>query len=816
MKDRVEILAPAGSMECLKAAIAAGADAVYTGGALFGARAYAHNLTEEELLEAIDYVHLHGRRLYLTVNTLIKDREMEKQMYDYLLPYYRQGLDAVIVQDIGLFRFIRKHLPIHASTQMTLTGVDGAKFLEKEGAQRIVTSRELSMAEVKKIADETELEIESFVHGALCYCYSGQCLFSSFIGGRSGNRGQCAQPCRLPYQIDGKKPADLMSLKDLCTIGILPEMIESGIYSFKIEGRMKKPEYVAAVAFQYRKYADLYLKYYEECPAEEDPAAYAMKKYRVREEDRQMLLDGGFHTGYYHTQNGREMISLNRPNHAGVPAVKVLAKKGRNVTAKALTDLYPQDIIELPMRKGREKADNYTCKDAVRKGMNVQIPVFADTPFKMDEIWMRTRNSTLIDTLREEFVNGKIKERICGTFRLYPQEKATLTVKCRDAEITVAGEKAQEALNILGVNISPKTVMAELSVGQQQMVEICKALMADAKVIIMDEPTAALTQSETAALFKVIESLRKKGVSMVYISHRMEEIFELCDRITVLRDGSYIGVKNIPETNMNEIVKMMIGREIGERYPSRNVKIGKEVLKVKELTRKGTFHDVNFSVRAGEVLGVSGLMGAGRTEIMQAIFGNLSYESGTIEIDGKEVKISNPRQAMEHGIGFITEDRKTEGLMLDKSIRENISLCNLRRISKSSVISREAEKNMVAEAIKDLHIKCFGSYHECNNLSGGNQQKVVLAKWILTNPKILILDEPTRGVDIGAKKEIYSIINKLAAQGVAIIMVSSELPEVLGMSDNIMVVREGEVRGIISYEEANQERVMTLATGGTI
>ena len=455
MKDRVEILAPAGSMECLKAAIAAGADAVYTGGALFGARAYAHNLTEEELLEAIDYVHLHGRRLYLTVNTLIKDREMEKQMYDYLLPYYRQGLDAVIVQDIGLFRFIRKHfpdLPIHASTQMTLTGVDGAKFLEKEGAQRIVTSRELSMAEVKKIADETELEIESFVHGALCYCYSGQCLFSSFIGGRSGNRGQCAQPCRLLYRTpEAKRPQYLLSLKDICTLELIPEMIESGIYSFKIEGRMKKPEYAAAVAFQYRKYADLYLKYYEECPAEEDPAAYAMKKYRVREEDRQMLLDlynrGGFHTGYYHTQNGREMISLNRPNHAGVPAVKVLAKKGRNVTAKALTDLYPQDIIELPMRKGREKADNYTCKDAVKKGMNVQIPVFADTPFKRDEIWMRTRNSTLIDTLHEEFVNGKIKERICGTFRLYPQEKATLTVKCRDAEITVAGEKAQEALS---------------------------------------------------------------------------------------------------------------------------------------------------------------------------------------------------------------------------------------------------------------------------------------------------------------------------------------------------------------------------------
>lgn len=334
-------------------------------------------------------------------------------------------------------------------------------------------------------------------------------------------------------------------------------------------------------------------------------------------------------------------------------------------------------------------------------------------------------------------------------------------------------KKAREALNTLGVDISPKTVMSELSVGQQQMVEICKALMADAKVIIMDEPTAALTQSETVALFKVIESLRKKGVSMVYISHRMEEIFELCDRITVLRDGSYIGVKNIPETNMNEIVKMMIGREIGERYPSRDVKIGKEVLKVKGLTRKGTFHDVSFSVRAGEVLGVSGLMGAGRTEIMQAIFGNLSYESGSIEIDGKEVKISNPRQAMEQGIGFITEDRKTEGLMLDKSIRENISLCNLGRISKSSVISKEAEKNMVAEAIKDLHIKCFGPYHECNNLSGGNQQKVVLAKWILTNPKILILDEPTTGMDMVSVKTLAEVLRKRnEEQGLTILMVT--------------------------------------------
>lgn len=378
-------------------------------------------------------------------------------------------------------------------------------------------------------------------------------------------------------------------------------------------------------------------------------------------------------------------------------------------------------------------------------------------------------------------------------------------------------KKAQEILDKMGVNISVGATMSELSVGQQQMIEICKALMVDAKVIIMDEPTAALTQSETEALFEVIQSLRQKGVSMVYISHRMEEIFELCDRITVLRDGSYIGTEEIKDVDMNDIVKMMIGREIGERFPARNVKLGKEVLKVDKLTKNGVFHDVSFSVRAGEVLGVSGLMGAGRTEIMQSIFGNMSIDSGKIYIEGKEVQIKNPSQAIKAGIGFITEDRKTEGLMLEKSIEENVSLANLGKVSRNNtVLSSASEDSLVKKAIEEFHIKCFGPNHECNNLSGGNQQKVVLAKWIYTDPKILILDEPTRGVDIGAKKEIYSVINELAGKGVAVIMVSSELPEVLGMSDRIMVVREGEVRGIVNQDEANQENVMTLATGGTI
>ncbi|MBQ7004591.1 MAG: sugar ABC transporter ATP-binding protein [Oscillospiraceae bacterium] len=378
-------------------------------------------------------------------------------------------------------------------------------------------------------------------------------------------------------------------------------------------------------------------------------------------------------------------------------------------------------------------------------------------------------------------------------------------------------KKAQEVMDKMGVNIPINAVMSDLSVGQQQMVEICKALMVDAKVLIMDEPTAALTQSETEGLFKLIKSLREKGVSIVYISHRMEEIFELCDRITILRDGTYVGTEYIKDINMDDIVRMMIGREIGERYPKREgVTIGDEVLYVENLSKGKTFQNVNFRVHAGEVLGVSGLMGAGRTEIMHAIFGNLPYDSGRILINGEAVNIKCARDAINAGIGFITEDRKTEGLLLEKSIAENIELANLGKVSDKSVLSKKKGAELVKKGIDEFHIKCFGPQHECANLSGGNQQKVVIAKWVYTDPKVLILDEPTRGVDIGAKKEIYSVINDLAAKGVAIIMVSSELPEVLGMSDRIMVVHEGKVTGIIDAAEADQEKVMTLATGGTL
>lgn len=376
-------------------------------------------------------------------------------------------------------------------------------------------------------------------------------------------------------------------------------------------------------------------------------------------------------------------------------------------------------------------------------------------------------------------------------------------------------EEANLALNALGVNISPKEVMSNLSVGKQQMIEICKALMANAKIIIMDEPTAALTKKETDLLFEVINSLRKKGVSIVYISHRMEEIFEICDKISILRDGSYVGTREIKNTDITEIVKMMIGRDIGERFPTRDTVIKDEVLRVCNLNKKDLFNNISFSVKSGEILGVSGLMGAGRTEVMNCIFGSLKLDSGDIFINDIKTTIKSPLDAIKNGIGFITEDRKVEGLMLEESIRKNIAISNLDRV-KGLFINKLDEKNLVQTAIKDLNIKCFGSEHKCTNLSGGNQQKVVFAKWIYKDIKILILDEPTRGVDIGAKKEIYNIINKLTKKGVAIIMVSSELPEVIGVSDRVMVMREGSIRGILNKENCNEENIMILATGGNL
>jgi ribose transport system ATP-binding protein len=376
-------------------------------------------------------------------------------------------------------------------------------------------------------------------------------------------------------------------------------------------------------------------------------------------------------------------------------------------------------------------------------------------------------------------------------------------------------KEAKRWLEQLAINLDPATLVGELSVGQQQMIEIAKALSMQADILVLDEPTAALTNREIDALFEVIASLKRKGVGMIYISHRMEEIFQISDRITVLRDGKYVGTVETAETSLDELVKMMVGREITDRFPKVEVKPGEERLRVENLTVRGKLSGISFSVRSGEIVGVAGLMGAGRTEMAKALFGAEKMDGGEIFVDGKPVRISQPIDAIRAGIALVTEDRKEEGLVLPLSVRENIALPNLAKLSSLGVMKRRAEQALSDETIQRLVIKTAGGEQAAGSLSGGNQQKVVIGKWLATKPKILILDEPTRGVDIGAKKEIYDIMNRLAQQGVAILMISSELPEVLGMSDRVLVMHEGRITGAFSRAEATQELIMHAATGGT-
>jgi len=379
-------------------------------------------------------------------------------------------------------------------------------------------------------------------------------------------------------------------------------------------------------------------------------------------------------------------------------------------------------------------------------------------------------------------------------------------------DVKEMNHRASGIFKHLGVSVPLNVLARDLSVGSQQMVEIAKALMTDARVLIMDEPTAALTDRETTKLFEVIEELRKKGVAIVYISHRMEEIFKISDKITVMRDGKTIDTKRTAETNLDEVVRKLVGREIEDYYPKRDLEISeKAILEVKNLNRKDVFKDVSFALKEGEVLGFFGLMGSGRTEIVRAIYGIDKMDAGKIYINQKEVKIT-PQEAHKHRIGIVTENRKTEGLHLDFSIQDNIALPNINNLSKG-LVDKKQESQYVEKLIKMLTVKTDNSENPASSLSGGNQQKVVLAKWIGLKPKILIMDEPTRGVDVGAKQEIYKLINELVREGISIILISSELPEVMGVSDRIVVMHEGEISGIVS-KNATSEEIMTLATGG--
>ena len=354
----------------------------------------------------------------------------------------------------------------------------------------------------------------------------------------------------------------------------------------------------------------------------------------------------------------------------------------------------------------------------------------------------------------------------------------------------------------------------ECSVGQQQMTEIVRNLLLDAKVVIMDEPTAALTERETEKLFEVMRSLKKRGVAMVYISHRMEEVTQNCDTITVMRDGVSVATKPVKEYSMEQIVRDMVGRSITEFYPDRRNKPGEVLLEVKHFEQPGVFHDINFNLRKGEILGFAGLMGSGRTEIMRAVFGVDPHAGGELVFKGEPLKITKPEDAINAGMGFVTENRKTEGLILDFSILRNIALPSVDSFAKSGVINFNILNGFADKMAKKLGVKTSSLDLEAGALSGGNQQKVVIAKWVGMHPGVIIMDEPTRGIDVGAKRDIYELMNELTASGVSIIMVSSELPEVLGMSDRIVVVHEGRIAGELLHDEADQEKIMTLATGG--
>ncbi len=375
-------------------------------------------------------------------------------------------------------------------------------------------------------------------------------------------------------------------------------------------------------------------------------------------------------------------------------------------------------------------------------------------------------------------------------------------------------KQAEKVFNELGIDMSFDRTMRTLSVGQQQLVEIAKTLLNDAEVIIMDEPTAALTDREIKLLFKIIRQLQKKGVALVYISHRMEEIFEISDRVTVMRDGVSISTKATKDTNYDEIVRQMVGRDLEDYYPEMTNDKGDVVLEVKNLTHLPHYENISFKLHSGEILGFSGLMGAGRTEIMRGIFGIDPYEEGEILLDGEKLNVKTPHDAVKKGIGFLTENRKEEGLILDFPVKDNISITAFEEFSSNGWIDTKEEKEFVDLLVKRLTVKTASIDLPVSALSGGNQQKVVLAKWIGAGSRVLILDEPTRGVDVGAKREIYNLMKELAERGVAIIMVSSDLPEVIGVSNRVLVVHEGSISGELQRDDLSEERIMTLATGG--
>lgn len=375
-------------------------------------------------------------------------------------------------------------------------------------------------------------------------------------------------------------------------------------------------------------------------------------------------------------------------------------------------------------------------------------------------------------------------------------------------------ERAAELLGRAGASIDPERLVSTLSMPEQQVVEIAKAIGANARILIMDEPTASLTEREVESLFRVIGELRAQGVGIIYISHRLEEIVKIADRITVLRDGETIATRDARSVDRSELIQLMVGREVNVVFPKRDVAQGGVMLALRGVSsRRAGVSNVSLEVRKGEILGLAGLVGSGRTQLAETIFGLTPADSGEIVISGQCVSVASPRDAIRYGIGYVPEDRRKHGVILEMPIAANTSLADLRAVSHSGLIGAADEENLAARFIEQLRIKTPSAHAKAGTLSGGNQQKVALSRWLATDPKILILDEPTQGVDVGSKSEIHSLMVGLAERGLAIIMISSELPEILGMSDRIAVMRNGTIVGILSRAEATQEKVLSLAFG---
>ncbi|MBL8145451.1 MAG: sugar ABC transporter ATP-binding protein [Anaerolineae bacterium] len=362
-----------------------------------------------------------------------------------------------------------------------------------------------------------------------------------------------------------------------------------------------------------------------------------------------------------------------------------------------------------------------------------------------------------------------------------------------------------DSLNIHDMDVGRK--VGTMSVGNRQRVEIAKALSLDARILIMDEPTAALTESDVERLFSIVRLLRERGVGIVYISHRLQEVFDLTDRVTVLRDGQYVGTKDVRDVTESDLITMMVGRTIDELFPKLKADIGETVLEVRDLQRQPSTLGVSFQLRRGEILGLAGLVGSGRSELAQVIFGFTPADSGEIKVRGKTVAIRHPGDAMNLGIAYVPEDRGQQGLVRPMRVRENVSMAVLKELSRATFIQRRSERNLALKTVEQLRVRTAGIEQIVGRLSGGNQQKVVIGKWLAAKPAILIMDEPTRGIDVGAKSEIHRLMSELAQQGMAVLMISSELPEVLGMSDRILVMREGKIAAEFSREEATQEKL---------